>query len=58
MMIIQQCVLIEKQKAVNYITLTFANGKFISVNDNDLNIVECDETEYYLKLSPNSSQFG
>ena len=41
-----------------YITLTFANGKFISVDDNGLYVITCDEKEYYLKLSPNGSQFG
>ncbi|KAK8898928.1 hypothetical protein M9Y10_001220 [Tritrichomonas musculus] len=38
-----------------HVTLAFENGRFISVDDNDINIVECnDETGYYIKLSTNN----
>ena len=38
-----------------HVTLAFNNGKFISVDDNDVNVVECnDETGYYIKLSTNN----
>ena len=37
-----------------HVTLTFKNGRFISVDNNDINAIEWnDETGYYIKLSPN-----